>query len=441
MSVRLKFLIFFVGAYLVSMLSITLFTIATVRELLLNYTYDYMDYQIKPAVEFYKNLHTNPSKYINLLASDVVSREIASVVVDKKGKILHREPFLDGEDPHLTQDDVMFLLTNKKGLLHDYAFIVKDIGDYKLILLGKMEKIEGIQRRLLFFMTSFSLVISLMITLLLMIFIKHLLKPLGYLTEISREVYRGNINVQIEKSNSTDEFGVLQNAYRDMIEKLQKTFDWQKEFIAGMAHELKTPLTYIKGQLELISMGIYKDGNKLRQVVKNMLVQTNKMERLMNHLILLMRLESGIPLRLLPVSVNELLAEIDEEYEFIKQTHNFKVEYLDKDVEILADKDYLKIAIGNLVENSYKYTQRGGSIKVFYKDACLVVEDNGRGIKNTEKVVERFYREAQDKDGFGLGLAIVKAIADAHHFELIIESKLSKGTRVLLCTKGVQNML
>lgn len=83
------------------MLSITLFTIATVRELLLNYTYDYMDYQIKPAIEFYKNLHANPSKYINLLASDVVSREIASVVVDKKGRILHKEPFLDGEDPPL----------------------------------------------------------------------------------------------------------------------------------------------------------------------------------------------------------------------------------------------------------------------------------------------------------------------------------------------------
>ncbi|MGC8852361.1 MAG: sensor histidine kinase, partial [Hydrogenobacter sp.] len=243
--------------------------------------------------------------------------------------------------------------------------------------------------------------------------------------------------VHIERSTSTDEFGVLQNAYRDMIEKLQKTFDWQKEFIAGMAHELKTPLTYIKGQLELISMGIYKDVDKLREVLKNMLIQANKMERLMNHLILLMRLESGIPLRLSPVSINELLAEIDEEYEFIKQTHNFRVEYLDEDVEILADKDYLKIALGNLIENSYKYTQEGGYIRVFYKDSCIVVEDNGRGIENIERVVERFYREAQDKEGFGLGLAIVKAIADAHHFKLIIESKLGKGTKVSLCTRDV----
>ncbi len=437
MPVKLKFIVFFLSAYLVSMISITLFTLATVRELLLNYIYDYMDYQIKPAIEFYRNLHTNPSKYINLLASDVVSREIASVAVDKKGRILHKEPFLDGEDLNLTQDDIAFILSNKKGLLDDYAFIVKDIGDYKLILLGKMEKIEAIQRKLLGFMTFFSLLISLIITLILMIFIKRMLKPLGYLTEISREIYRGNINVHIERSTSTDEFGVLQNAYRDMIEKLQKTFDWQKEFIAGMAHELKTPLTYIKGQLELISMGIYKDVDKLREVLKNMLIQANKMERLMNHLILLMRLESGIPLRLSPVSINELLAEIDEEYEFIKQTHNFRVEYLDEDVEILADKDYLKIALGNLIENSYKYTQEGGYIRVFYKDSCIVVEDNGRGIENIERVVERFYREAQDKEGFGLGLAIVKAIADAHHFKLIIESKLGKGTKVSLCTRDV----
>ncbi|MGC8853151.1 MAG: sensor histidine kinase, partial [Hydrogenobacter sp.] len=160
MPVKLKFIVFFLSAYLVSMISITLFTLATVRELLLNYIYDYMDYQIKPAIEFYRNLHTNPSKYINLLASDVVSREIASVAVDKNGRILHKEPFLDGEDLNLTQDDIAFILNNKKGLLDDYAFIVKDIGDYKLILLGKMEKIEAIQRKLLGFMTFFSLLIT-----------------------------------------------------------------------------------------------------------------------------------------------------------------------------------------------------------------------------------------------------------------------------------------
>lgn len=436
MSVKFKLLLFFVSAYVISMLSVALFTLTAVKELLLNYTYDYMEYQIKPAIEFYKNLHANPSRYINLLASDVVSRDIASLVIDKKGNIKHKESFLDGEDPQITPEDIKFFLNNKKGVLYEYTFIVKDLGDYKLVLLGKMERIESIQKKLVTFITLFTLFISLLIALPLMIFIRRMLKPLGYLTSISMEVYRGNMGVKVEKSDSKDEFGVLQNAYRDMLGKLQKTFDWQKDFIAGMAHELKTPLTYIKGQLELISMGIYKDEARLGEVIKNMSIQVSKMERLINHLVLLMRLESGIPLKLSPVSLNEIFVEIDEEYEFIKRTHNFRVEYLIQDVKILADRDYMKIALGNLVENSYKYTQEGGTIRLYYSDGCLIVEDNGRGIKDTQKVFERFYREAQDKEGFGLGLSIVKAIADAHHFKLSIESKVGHGTKISLCTKG-----
>ncbi|GBC88378.1 putative sensor histidine kinase TcrY [bacterium HR13] len=436
MSVKLKLLLFFLSAYVVSMLSITLFTLATVSELLLNYTYDYMEYQIKPAVEFYKNLHANPARYIDLLASDVVSREMASIVIDKEGKVKHKEPFLDGEDPQITPEDIRFFLQNRKGILKEYTFIVKNIGDYKLVLLGKMEKIEGIQRTLVIFITLFTSFISLLIALVLMIFIRRMLRPLGYLTSISREVYRGNMNVHVEKSSSKDEFGVLQNAYRDMLIKLQKTFDWQRDFIAAMAHELKTPLTYVKGQLDLISIGVYSDETKLKEVIKKMSTQVGKMERLINHLVLLMRLESGMPLRLSPVSLNEIFVEIDEEYEFIKQTHNFRVEYLVEDVKVHANKDYLKIALGNLIENSYKYTPEGGTVKLYYANGCIVVEDSGRGIKDTQKVFERFYREAQDKEGFGLGLTIVKAIADAHHFDVHIDSRVGYGTKVSLCTKS-----
>ena len=167
-----------------------------------------------------------------------------------------------------------------------------------------------------------------------------------------------------------------------------------------------------------------------------MSTQVGKMERLINHLVLLMRLESGMPLRLSPVSLNEIFVEIDEEYEFIKQTHNFRVEYLVEDVKVHANKDYLKIALGNLIENSYKYTPEGGTVKLYYANGCIVVEDNGRGIKDTQKVFERFYREAQDKEGFGLGLTIVKAIADAHHFDVHIDSRVGYGTKVSLCTKS-----
>ena len=433
MPLRIKLPLFFVVVYLLSMVSLTLFTLAVVKELLINYTYEYMEYQLKPALEFYKNLHKEPSSYISSLASDVVSRDVASIVVDEKVRIIHKEPFLDEEELNISEKDLELLLKSEKGVWNEYAFVVKKMGDYRLILLGKLEKIEDIQRKLVLFVVVFTLLISVLIVFVFTLFTVRMLRPLEYLTYISREIYKGNMDVRIDRAESKDEFGVLQRAYADMIEKLRKTFNWQREFIGGLTHELKTPLTYIKGQLELISMGVYKDEDKIKEVLKKMYVQANKMEKLISHLILLMRLESGMPIKLSPINLSELFAEIDEEYEFIKSTHNFKVEYPERDVIILADKDYLRIAIGNLIENSYKYTPEGGTIRLYYTDNCIVVEDTGRGIKDTKNVFERFYREAEDKEGFGLGLSIVKAIADAHRFEIYVDSQVGKGTRVRLC--------
>ncbi|MFN3813024.1 MAG: sensor histidine kinase [Aquificaceae bacterium] len=431
MSIKLKLLLFFLGAYALSVLSVAIFTFTAVKELLLNYMYDYMYYQVKPTIEFYKSIYVYPPRYIKLLASDVVSREMASLVLNKKGNLIYKEPFMEGEGLNLTEDNMRLLIQNRKGIINNLAFLVIDVGDYKLILLEKMDKVLGIERKLLTFLTAFTLFISLLTSLILTFFVKRMLWPLSYLTDVSREVYRGNMDIKVEKGKGSDELAVLQNAYGEMLEKLRRTFQWQKEFIAGVAHELKTPLTYIKGQLELLNMGVYKED--MAGVLKNMLTQSNKMERLINHLVLLMRLESGIPLKLLPLSVNEVLAELDEEYEFVRETHKFHVEYVEKDVEILADKSYIKIALGNLIENSYKYTPEGGMIKLYFINNCFLVEDNGIGIKNIEKVLERFYREVKYKEGFGLGLSIVKAVADAHRFKLNIESKKGHGTKVSLC--------
>ncbi len=431
MSIKLKLLLFFLGAYTFSVLSVAFFTLAAVKELLLNYTYDYMYYQVKPTIEFYKSIHAYPPRYIKLLASDVVSREMASLVLNKKGNIIHKEPFIDGESLDLTEEDMRLFMQSRKGIIDGLAFLVIDIGDYKLVLLEKMEKVLRIEKKLLIFVTAFTLFISLLTSLMLTFFVKRMLWPLSYLTDVSREVYKGNMDIKVEKSKGSDELAVLQNAYGDMLEKLKGTFQWQKEFIAGVAHELKTPLTYIKGQLELLSMGVYKED--MAGILKNMLTQSNKMEKLINHLVLLMRLESGIPLKLSPLGVNEVLAELDEEYEFVRESHRFHVEYMEEDMEILADKSYIKIALGNLIENSYKYTPKGGMIRLYFTNSCFVVEDNGIGIKNTEKVLKRFYREVKDKEGFGLGLSIVKAVADAHRFKLRIESKKGYGTKVSLC--------
>jgi signal transduction histidine kinase len=98
-----------------------------------------------------------------------------------------------------------------------------------------------------------------------------------------------------------------------------------------------------------------------------------------------------------------------------------------------GDYDYLKLALANLLENAYKYTPKGGLIKLYYKDDCIIVEDSGVGIEDKERVFEAFYQENKEKEGFGLGLAIVKAIAQKQGLSIHLESEKGKGSRFYLC--------
>jgi signal transduction histidine kinase len=159
------------------------------------------------------------------------------------------------------------------------------------------------------------------------------------------------------------------------------------------------------------------------------------MEMLIKKLMLLMRLQSEVPLSHRTFYINQLFAELEEEYEFVKESHVFRVEYLSEDIPWEGDYDYLKLALANLLENAYKYTPKGGFIKLYYKDDCIIVEDSGIGIEDKERVFEAFYRENKEKEGFGLGLAIVKAIAQKQGLSIHLESEKGKGTKVYLCRR------
>ncbi|HCO39675.1 MAG TPA: sensor histidine kinase, partial [Aquificaceae bacterium] len=125
-------------------------------------------------------------------------------------------------------------------------------------------------------------------------------------------------------------------------------------------------MAYIKGQMELLQMGAYGE-EKLREIYSRVYAQSEKMERLITQLATIMRLESQMPLKVERVSINQLFAEIEEEYEFIKEERNFFVDYLEEDKEIEVDKEYFKLALRNLIENAYKYSEKGARISLYFK--------------------------------------------------------------------------
>lgn len=241
MSVRLKALLLFFSLYLGSVVLLSFFSLMVVRSTLYTYMLHYMEYQVNPLLDFYKNYYKNPNYYAKLLAEDVVSRDIASILVDERGRVIKRESFLEGEMPEVELKYIRDIIKSERGIGKNYAFIVKKVGDYRLILLGKLDSIRDVERQIILFTAFLLIVISLPASLLAFYSINLLLKPLAYLTEVSRRLSRGELDVEIRKSGSKDEFGLLEEAYASMVERLKSIILWQREFIRNVAHALKTP--------------------------------------------------------------------------------------------------------------------------------------------------------------------------------------------------------
>lgn len=427
MSIKIRLILLFLLVYLLGNIVNLLLLAYFVKAEVIHRSIENMNNSVTPVIDLYKRYSGQGRLNIKELVDELPLDQMGLLIVDKNGKVVYVEN-LSGE---LGPIPVKEFMRERSGMKRGFIFLTKRLGQYTLIFLNEPD-MSFLHKAIL---TSFLLSLLLIgVTSLLMVLMVHrLFRPLSYLTDRIKSVSEGDLNIKIERGKGRDEFSLLLGAFADMVEKLRKALSFQRDLMADFAHTLKTPLTYIRGQLDLLSHGFYEDKAKLEVVVKGMKLQTDKMLKILNNLMLLIRLESGIPIRRERFSLLGLFAELDEEYDFVRQTHTFKVEYPQEDVEVLGDKLYIKIALGNLIENSYKHTPPSTTIRLYYSDGCVVVEDNGPGVEDTEKVFERFYRESSDKEGLGLGLSIVRAVANAHRFRLSFQSQKGKGTRVGLC--------
>lgn len=209
----------------------------------------------------------------------------------------------------------------------------------------------------------------------------------------------------------------------------------RKDFVANVSHELRTPLTVLKGYLETLQDMDDGDSPVLTASFHQMLGQTERMQHLVDDLLLLTRLESQQK-KTACVYVPELLGEICREGDTLS---NKRIELtLATDSSIMGDEQELRSAFTNLLGNALKYSPDDSVVKVrWYKNnsgVVLAVEDQGEGIAKSEisRITERFYRvetKRQKKvSGTGLGLAIVKHVLMRHDAQLVINSELGKGS-------------
>jgi signal transduction histidine kinase len=283
--------------------------------------------------------------------------------------------------------------------------------------------------------------------------ITRLFKPLDVILKSIRNVRNGNYTERINiKSN--DEFGEIALEYNNMADavqnaviKLQNTAT-EKELLAeNMAHELRNPLTSIKGFSEYLLKGNLSDENRIT-ALKYIYDETTRLQKLCNKMLdISLQNHSGITIE--NIDINNLTDEI-KRAEYVKFNDKGVELEVESDISTLkADKDLLISLLTNLLDNSVNASEKGQKVNLKFSNdggnTVISVVDNGRGMEEeyVNKIFEPFYRidksRSRENGGAGLGLALCMNIVNLHNGKISVNSKPGEGTEFKIFLPDIYN--
>lgn len=276
-------------------------------------------------------------------------------------------------------------------------------------------------------------------TILTIILQKSIMNPVKKLKLAADNITNGNLDFSMEDSMEelgNDEFGDLYRSFEKMRKHLKSSIEENisnekesKELISNISHDLKTPITAIKGYVEGIMDGVADTPDKVEKYMKTIYNKAVDMDRLIGELSVYSKIDTNrIPYHFIKLSVYDYFEDCIDEIQTEVENKSFKLMYFNyapKDVCVVADPEQLKRVINNIISNSLKYNDKDeGVINIRIKDqkeyVHFEIEDNGKGVAPEELpyIFERFYRTDTSrntmKGGSGIGLSIVKKIIEAH---------------------------
>ena len=275
--------------------------------------------------------------------------------------------------------------------------------------------------------------------------------PLAKLQKAARNIKEGNLDFEI-RQESDDEIGQLCQDFEEMRLRLKANaeekvaFDREnKELISNISHDLKTPVTTIKGYAEGIMDGVADTPEKMERYIRTIYNKANDMDRLIDELTFYSKIDTNkIPYNFSKINVAEYFGDCVEEVGLDMETRGIELgyfNYVDEDVVVIADAEQMKRVINNIIGNSLKYLdKKKGILNIRIKDdgdfIQVIIEDNGKGIaaKDLPYIFDRFYRtdssRNSSKGGSGIGLSIVKKIIEDHGGRIWATSKEGIGTEI-----------
>lgn len=285
--------------------------------------------------------------------------------------------------------------------------------------------------------------------------------PLNNLRKATKNIAEGNLNFTLDVSGD-DEISDLCRDFEEMRKRLLESTEAKlqydrenKELISNISHDLKTPITAIKGYVEGIMDGVADTPEKMDRYIRTIYNKTNDMDRLINELTFYSKIDTNrIPYTFNKINVREYFQDCVEEIGLDLESKGFEFSYINQvedSVEVIADAEQIKRVIDNIVGNSVKYMDKSpGQIIMRVTDVGdfvqVEIEDNGKGIGSKELpyIFDRFYRTDASRNssrgGSGIGLSIVKKIIEDHGGKIWASSKLGSGTVMYFVLRKYQEV-
>ena len=285
--------------------------------------------------------------------------------------------------------------------------------------------------------------------------------PLVKLKKATKNIKEGNLDFVLEVEGN-DEFSQLCQDFEEMRKRLKESTEEKilmdkenKELISNISHDLKTPITAVKGYVEGIMDGVADTPEKMDRYVRTIYNKTNEMDHLINELTFYSKIDSNrIPYTFSKLNVEDYFSDCAEELGLEMETRGIELvyaNYVEKGVQVIADGEQIRRVIHNIVSNAIKYMEKPrGIIQLRVKDVGdfiqVEIEDNGKGIaaKDLPYIFDRFYRtdvsRNSSKGGSGIGLSIVKKIMEDHGGKVWATSRLGIGTIMYFVLRKYQEV-
>ncbi|MFH1460119.1 MAG: ATP-binding protein [Candidatus Omnitrophota bacterium] len=400
----------------------------------------------------------NQSNYTQELLAKFISQQLSAqkgvldikyALFDAQGLLLARsEGFLEDLSFFKNLKEILFTKTQEKIFITEQGkkifILTKKIKvseeiyylQFALDDLGQ-ERIAKIFRKTIFFALPVVLAVVLTGGFILT---SRVLAPINLLTKSAQELSVQDNSKKLPLRGSGDELDRLAGTFNFVFTKLQQSYQRIVAFTADASHELRLPITAIKGQAEIV-LERERDVAEYRKVLESIIEDMDRLMRMINRLLILTRADSGEDkLKYEKIDLQELLEQLTDFYRALAEHKNIglNLQTAGNDFYLNADKLKIEELFSNLIENAVKYTPAQGNITIKLQPApgAITVEiiDTGIGIAPAEqnKIFERFYRvdksRSRDEGGVGLGLSIAQMIVQAHKGQISLSSQPNAGS-------------